>query len=100
MDLTKKTLAELKDICIELDIPSTGNKGELIKRIEQYHSGTLVKEVVYTTIPGRGHLVGIHINDRKSMDSMIKIIGKADAKFDHYASDYYFYKTNEKIKLL
>jgi hypothetical protein len=105
-ELEEFKIPELKSLCEDYNIPATGTKEDLVKRIGEYENDKWVGPVQYTTSEPEDKrvpkmlFIGVHKNDRDSMMKVNKFVLSGEAKFHHYASDYYFYLTNERIKLI
>jgi hypothetical protein len=99
-DLEDMKTSELKAICEEYDIPTSGSKDEVVNRIKLYESGKYVKPVIYETTADKRHLIGVHLKDRETLLKLNKFVLSGEARFHHYASDFYYYRTQDKIKLI
>jgi hypothetical protein len=104
-ELEELSAKELKLMCEEADLPSSGSKEEIIKRLRDYDSGKYVKPVIYTTSDPEDKkttkilFIGVYKNDKDNMMKINKLHISGEARFHHYASDYYFYQTQTRIKL-
>lgn len=113
-DYEKMKVPELKRVLEELsygyDLPTTGSKDELLKRIKLVETDKDFGPVKYETINGI-HFIGVHKNDEESMKQInfLKLEqSKHNSKSEHktypiqnsyYSCNYHFYITIDKIKL-
>jgi hypothetical protein len=94
-------VAELKAECEVLDIVSSGTKDELLQRLKDYEAGKYTGPVQYVSVDKpKIYLVGVHLNDVLAQKQLAALLQKGEAFFHHYSTDYYFYSTPEKIKLV
>lgn len=99
IDFETLKLSELKKMCDEYDVPTSGTKEELVKRLTLCQDDKYVKPPVYETIGGK-HLVGVHIRDKKGMEQIATLRNRNEARWRYFSCDFHYYETNEKIRLV
>lgn len=88
--------AQLKLLLDDRDLPTKGNKDEMVKLLQDYDSGKYVRETIVEK-EGDFFRIGVALNNQKQLIELSKLVEKQEAsRFNMYYSDRVWYKSRQR----
>lgn len=88
--------SQLKILLDDRDLPTKGNKEEMIKILNEYDSGKYIRETIVEK-DGDFFRVGVSINNTKHLLEISRLIEKKEAsRMDMFAMDRIWFRTKQK----